>query len=102
MTTIFSQKVNVDGKEQIYECSITDNDTVLFTHEINSFEIDFPTLREFIKINGKDYNNDHFSIKDGFDVFRFFSKTENEKIILPKSYFLESYQILEKIWEDDK
>lgn len=111
MIKIFSQKINQDTFDIVYDCLINpDSNNVGFTHtyeytngtQVNSFFVmDFLSLREFIN-NGKvNYENVKFKFTVMDNHYEISTKAENLKILLPKSFLLDSYDVLEKQWEDD-
>jgi hypothetical protein len=109
MTKIFSQKIFYNDKETILECFIDDNDKIHFTTGIidgqsnmetfvnpdNELVLDFPIFREMVterfKGNIKGYNLTQMV------------KIENEEkeFSINKKFLLESFSILEKMWEDE-
>ena len=106
MTSVFSQKVNKEGINYTYDCSVDEHELVGFTYKNDSeildyFEIPFPTLRNFMLDSSGNFQFDGILIKDGLDFYRFFNINSNRKIILPKIFLLDSYQVLNNLWEDD-
>jgi len=96
MTSIFSQKNYVYGKEFIYDCSIDDNDLIHFVYGTSN---GMSSNSEIPKI---DTVYEKFIID--FPKFKIFIKELNENKI-EKSYFQkflrESFDILDKLWVDD-
>jgi hypothetical protein len=113
MINVFSQKINKDGIDYLYNCSVDENnDLVCFTYKsldsikghfetLDYFEIDFPTLREFMLYSGGEFASGNYLIKDGFDYYRLFNIDNNLKILLPKMFLIDTYQILNEMWVDD-
>jgi hypothetical protein len=105
MTEVFAQKIYKDGIEITYDCSITDKDLVCFTHYTNnevldSIEIDFPSLREYMN-NKKDYVSENYQIKEGMNFIRIFSQKNDDKILIPQTFLIDAYNVLNTLWEDD-
>lgn len=107
MVNVFSQKINKDGIDFLYNCSVDENtDLIYFTYKspfetLDHFEIDFPTLRNFMSHSGNEFISENYLIKDGFDYYRLFELKSNSKILLPKMFLLDTYQILNDMWVDD-
>jgi hypothetical protein len=112
MVNVLSQLVSKNDVNFKYECSINDKDMVCFSHEIttiNGFskdtiayiELEFPKLRTFMESDLKKYESDKFIILDNPDYYRIYSKNGDNKILLPKIFLSETYQILKKMWIDD-
>lgn len=110
MTKIFSQKIFYNGKETILECFIDDNDKIHFTtgtiegqsnmeefiNPDNELVINFPILREMVSERLKG------NVK-GYNVTQMVKiENENMEFIINKKFLLESYSILEKMWEDEE
>ena len=110
MTNIFSQVITKDNLDYTYNCSIDDNDLVIFSHTIlhdktnleimSNISINFLSLREFFHNDMIDYESNDFIILDSPEHFRIYSKIENDKILLPKSFLIDVYKILANLWEE--
>lgn len=122
MMNVFSQLIFKDGADYIYDCSITDDDLVCFTHGtsnggrtnmpgaiidtvISKITMDYPTLREILEERRdyldylKKYIIGEYSIEENDEEFSI--KSDNGNIILPKKFLKNSYTILKNMWIDD-
>lgn len=105
MIEVFAQKIYKDEIEITYDCSITEEDMVRFTHYTNKevldyIDIDFPSLREYMNNEG-DYISEKYQIKEGIDFIRIFSQTNDNKILIPQIFLFDAYNVLNTLWEDD-
>jgi hypothetical protein len=111
MKQIFSQKINRDEFDAVYECLInTENNNVGFTYLneypngkeiISFFTIDFLSLQDFIN-NGKiNYENSKYQFIENEHYFKVHNKSDNQHISLPKTFLFDSYNVLKSMWEDD-
>ena len=111
MIKVFSQKINQDSFNIVYDCLINhENNNVGYTHiyeypngtQINSFFVmDFISLREFINNGKTNYQNEKFQFIEKEGSFDIISHKEKLSISLPKNFLFDSYDVLENMWEDD-
>lgn len=110
MDSIFSQRLNKDNIETKYDCMINDEDLVCYIKSIiheNGEElssivtIDFPTLRYFIELSDNVMESDNYNFIYDSQFYTIFSKKQKMNITIPKSFLLESYNILKNIWIED-
>lgn len=111
MINVLSQKINKDNIETIYDCSITIDDLICFTHSniydntnqdvVSNLRIDFPTLRDFVQCGLGQYESGKFKFIETECCYRIYTIGNEEYISIPKTFLFDSYQILKKIWVDD-
>lgn len=111
MIKVFSQKINQGSFDIVYDCLINpESNNVGYTHVneysngkqvVSFFVLDFPSLREFFNNGKTNYENINYRFTENGEYFDVLYKKEEQKIILPKNFLLDSYNILEKMWEDD-
>ena len=110
MTKIFSQKIFNNGKETILECFIDDNDKIHFTKGTiegqsdmenfvdpeNELILDFPTFREMVTGHFKG-NVKEYKITQTVKI-----ENKEKEFYVNKKFLLESFSMLEKMWEDEE
>jgi len=114
MFNVLSQKIlnnNSDNDiDTVYECQISSNDNVSFTHSnfqgnnqriLSIFVIDFLTLRDYMKIGKGEYENAKYKFSEKNCCYKIWSKTNDDFISIPKSFFDDSYQILKVLWDEN-
>lgn len=111
MIRVFSQKINQDSFDIVYDCLInSETDNIIYTHsneytngrKVNAFFVmDFLTLREFINNGQTNYQNDMAQFIEKDKYFEIITHKDKQSISLPKDFLLESYNILGKMWVDD-
>lgn len=116
---ILSQSKTIEDKEFRYDCSINEDDLVCFTFSeiennnsriVDFITIDFPTLREFMESDKKEYISEKYFIKDISkenilgDYYWIQSRESLDRDIMnvPIIFLCDSYQILKKMWVDDE
>ena len=114
MISIFSQLINKNGSDFIYDCSI-EEEIVCFTYgishgrtnsestisrKISVLHIDFPSIEYIINNDKTEFSINDFIVKNNIDYYVIYSK--NEDILLPKKFLSDAYKVLKKMWSDDE
>jgi len=119
MINIFSQILNKNGTDFIYDCSIDDNDITCFTHGLSygksnmsnvssmseilsTLNIDFPSLREIMISEEENIEIKNYIVKKNPEYIRIYSKINSNSILLPKKFLKDSYDILKNMWIEDE
>jgi hypothetical protein len=111
MKQMFSQKIIKDKFDEVYECLINiENNKVGFTHLneypngreiISFFTIDFLSFQDFMNNGRINHETSKYQFIENEQYFKVHNKSDDQYISLPKTFLLDSYNVLKNMWEDD-